>query len=201
MGRLALSVALACAACGRVHYQDVPDARGDALVAPDGPPDVAIDARDPIVARVEAETNPPVASFTVAADTAASGGMYVLDGNSMGMTGAGQVAIDITIPATAAGPFYLWGRVLAPDTSRDSFFLSVDGGTNLNYDTGRCVHSTQWQWTVVGNGALLNCPTVPPPIQYMLAPGAHTIVLKSREGQSAIDEIIVTDDPAFVPSG
>jgi hypothetical protein len=181
----------ALAACGRLDFATRDDARLD-----DAGRDTALDS-SPIVAMFEAETAILTAPFTIGLDAAASGGMFLTDGNGTGLTGPGGALYHFTVPH--AGTYYIWSRTYTVDTATDSFFLAVDGGTPLNYDTSSCVHTPAWLWHAVHED-LSNCPTLDPPLALMLAAGAHSLELTSREGGSAIDAMIVTDDTTFVPA-
>jgi hypothetical protein len=177
---------LVVTACGRVGFEGPDGAAGPQ-------PDAAI------AWSAEAESGAVVDAFMIIRDPTASGGSYVIDGNSLGLTGAGQVTDAIDLPG--AGTYYLWYRTIAIDGASDSFFLSVDGGADVTADTADCVHSAAWQWSVLRVGAQLMCPTLSPVVPFSLSAGRHTFELHSREGQSIVDRILVTQDLAFVPAG
>src|SRR6266850_2347690 len=102
MPRLLPAIVIAAAAgCGRFDFAE----RGTG----DAASDATIDA--PIVLSFEAESGALVAPFMVVADASASGGEYVIDGNPMGITGAGSVTISVAI--AQPGTYYVWARVLA----------------------------------------------------------------------------------------
>ena len=154
--------------------------------------DGAIDAPTAIVVRLEAEAGRLTAPFTIGTDPEALSGMYLLDGALDGSSGAGEASFEFTVVATAT--YYVWGRARATTTANDSFWLSIDGGTENSFVT-TCVHDGVWRWTFAATSA---CP-VASPRPFMLSPGAHTLRLGSREGQSVMDQIIITDDISFVP--
>lgn len=189
------SAAILLAACGRIGFAPSSDASSDASseVGPnDGAP---LDATASIVANLEAESGALVAPFELVSDPAVSGGTYLLDNDPQGLGGPGRATFTFTISEPATRTYYVWGRTLAPDQSRDSFFVSIDGAETY-YDTSGCMHGDQWQWT-----ALLiagTCPNSNPQVGYSLAPGVHTLQLRSREGLSAIDRILVGYDANLV---
>jgi hypothetical protein len=89
--------------------------------------------------------------------------------------------------------------VIAIDSSTDSFLASIDGGADLDYHTGTCVHVPGWSWAPLRDG-IVGCPAVAPSLRLSWAAGGHTVRLRSREGRSIADRIVITEDPAFVPS-
>jgi hypothetical protein len=171
-------------ACGRVDYDPVDR---DAHV-----PDAS-----PIAASFELESGQVIAPFLVVSDALASGGQYVLDNNGVGLTGPGRDVVAFSIPKLAS--YYIWGRGRSPDTGTDSFFISIDGAAPLPYDTSECIHGTQWHWTVL-RLFTANCPMIGAPVAISLDVGGHTLTLTSREGQSALDRIEISEDPTFVPT-
>jgi len=187
MRRSALAWAFAIAACGRVEFDPVPS---DGAADADGAPD----ARSAIVARFEAESGQLTAPFQLASDPLATAGRYVLDGNVMGTTGPGNVVYAFTV--SQAGTYYLWGRIRSTSQGADSFFLQIDGGADHYYQATDCTYLDEWRWVVVS--VPRNCPD---PLVYQpftLSGGAHTLKLHSREGGSAIDQLMIVDDATFV---
>lgn len=187
MRRSAVAWTLVIAACGRVRFEPVPS-DGDAVV--DGEPD----APSAIVARFEAESGQLAAPFQRASDPLATGGTYVLDGNPMGTSGQGNVVYAFTVSQT--GTYYIWGRIRALTQATDSFFLQIDGGTDHYYQATDCTYLDEWRWVVVLVPRNCADPLVYQP--FMLSGGAHTLTLHSREGGSAIDELMIVDDAQFV---
>lgn len=170
--------------CGRYAF----DARPDG-----GMPD----SSSAVVISFEAESGQLSPQFTTGADLGASGGAYVVDDNNSGETGPGSAryAFEIVRPAD----YYLWGRTRAPDMATDSFFVAFDGAADLDYHASDCANSATWLWRILRD-AVSNCPALGTPRPVALAAGPHALVLSSREGQTAIDKIVITDDPAFVPA-
>lgn len=83
---------------------------------------------------IEAESGvvtTPFAIMTVIPET------FVVDGNTVGTTGPGSIGFTVVIPT--AGTYYVWARVLAPDSTTDSFFIEF-GGTGAGlFVTSECV--------------------------------------------------------------
>jgi hypothetical protein len=111
--------------------------------------------------------------------------------------GPGQDVLTFSVSKLAA--YYIWARTRSPDTSSDSFFISVDGAMTIPFDTSECMHDLQWHWVVLRFFSS-NCPLIGAAVAITIDAGPHTLAVSSREGQSAIDRIVITGDPAFVPT-
>ena len=105
---------------------------------------------------------------------------------------AGSASFAFYVPA--AGPYVVWCRVFAPDASRDSFFVAVDGGPQDIYDTAAGNWTNVWQWTQVNGHTAGAYPRI-----FTLAAGSHSIVFSGRESGSMLNRMIITADPNFVP--
>ena len=122
----------------------------------------------------------------------ASGGRYV--SSSTGNSGS----ITFTVNLPQAGTYTIWGRVLAPNASRDSYTVTVDGGQSDVYDVAENRWSGAWQWTAV-NGRAGGAPLTLNPRTFTLSAGTHTIRFAGRDSNTGLDQIVVTNDPAYVP--
>jgi hypothetical protein len=85
---------------------------------------------------------------------------------------------------------------LSPDTSRDSFVVSVDG-VEIPYGTAIGTWSPDWQWTRVtaSDGSNIQEPRV-----LNLSAGTHTVVFRGSERQCGLDRIIICNDLEFNPA-
>jgi len=137
-------------------------------------------------AEIEAEDGVMNSPMERAADNSASSGMYVWTRNGGGYGGSAQYNFDVS----NAGKYIIWGRVLTPNGKDDSFFVSVDGGSESLWET---TMSTKWTWDKVSHrdGA--------DPVTYNLSAGKHTLLIKQREDGAKLDEFIITDDLNFRP--
>jgi len=155
-------------------------------------------------------------TVTVLAPSAGGGGsnVYLLQAESAALTypmaavgsnpisistqsaNAGQARFTVTVPA--AGNYVIWGRVLAPSSDADSFFVSVNGGPADVYDTAEGIWSNTWQWTRV-NGRGTSGPNTIPQRVFALNSGQNTIVFSGREPGSILDAIVVTSNLSYVP--
>lgn len=114
----------------------------------------------------------------------ASGGHYI----SAGTADFGTASYIVNI--TSAGTYYVWGKVLSLDGSRDSFYTYLDGINEEIYDTSTNTWSPDWQWTLV------NKRVGGQPDGYRsfdLSIGTHTISFRGREVGTGLDKIQITN--------
>lgn len=135
--------------------------------------------------RFEAEAGdltPPVRSTS---GSAAFGGGWV-------ETPAGTPAGSATAPSgTATFGFYVpyaatwkvWVRLYGESAAGDSWFESVDGAARQAISPSK---TGVWTWTVAR--------------AYSLAAGLHTLELGGADAEARADRVLITDDPAFVPT-
>lgn len=141
---------------------------------------------------LEAEAGAVTSPMAVYSDPQASHGRYV--GSSVAQQG--QVALTVGIPA--AGQYWVWCRVLATNWNADSFWVSMDGGPELVYDTAEGSWSNRWQWTrLIGRAS--DAPVNFIPRVFALSQSNHTLVFREREANSRLDRVLLTADPNFVP--
>jgi hypothetical protein len=136
--------------------------------------------------------------MAVGQDVDASGGAYIL--LPSGATG-GKARLQFMAPAE--GGYVVWGRVLAPSDTANSFHASMDldlvdndpsDGASTIWDLPV---TTTWRWVrvnmrvdVAGNDTNLT---------FLLTQGLHTLYLNGREPQSELDALIITNDPTLSP--
>ena len=101
--------------------------------------------------------------------------------------------VDFQIDFKKTGTHYIWLRGSGPSGSDDSCHVGVDGAVA---PTGTAVigFPTAWTWTrsLAGGGvATLNIPTL----------GVHTVSIWMREDGLILDKLVLTTDPAYVPTG
>lgn len=147
---------------------------------------------------LEAEGGQVLPDFGIVTDPAASGGQYVMDMASLGLTGHGAAIVTFEVGGAGTRPFHLWGRVLATDPAGDSFVFAIDSQPMQAFHTCVNGYSPTWQWvplTPDHDGGMCLDSTA---LELALGPGPHTVVLSSREGGSSIDRMILTDDLAYV---
>src|SRR5439155_481320 len=141
----------------------------------------------PVYLAVEAESATLVSPMSISSDQNASGGKYL----APTADNSGTATFTINIPV--AGTYVVWFRVLSPDSGQDSFFVSVDGGTEFTYSTViNGGYSNAWQWSFVNSDAIN-------PAVFNFSAGQHSIQFRSREAYTALDQLVVTNDRSYVP--
>lgn len=137
----------------------------------------------------EAESGLVRLLMAVAEDANASGGKFIwLPGEpgQIGPSGGGHVTWRLRVPR--AGRYWLWGRVLTPTPTEDSFFISAftekqEIMAPIEWHTG--VYS-QWAWTPLTKGpAQEACPLD-------LPAGDVFIRCKAREDGAKLDRLFLT---------
>ena len=122
-------------------------------------------------------------TFATNTDSAASGGKYIQP-TSNNPSSAGPNRASYTFSA-AAGTYKVWGRVIAPTADDDSFWVSMDGGSFVMWNS--ILSSTSWAWDTVhdsNNGGAV--------MTYTLSQGSHTLVIANREDGVKLDKLYVT---------
>jgi hypothetical protein len=146
----------------------------------------------------EAESGTLVAPMAIAQDPNAVQGDFIQTSG----TDSGTVTYSVNVPV--AGDYMLWCRVLAPSGSQDSFYVSLDGGAEDIYDTvPGTVYTNAWKWSVVTGRNVTTLTTVGGVPLYLrvfhLTSGLHTIVFRGREINTGLDQLVLTNDPNYIP--
>lgn len=142
---------------------------------------------------LEAEQGLLIPPMVINSTASASGDAYL----SSNTRDAGIVTFSVDLAND--GNYMIWGRVLAPDLYRDSFFVSIDGGPEDVYDVANDIWSDSWQWTRVNGRADAGTPLTVNPRIFELSAGSHEIVFRAREPDTKLDRLIITNDLSFVP--
>ena len=149
---------------------------------------------------IEAESVTPESPLAQGGDAAASGGAFISTPDAMAaanespMTAGGRVTYRLVLPRCS--PCVIWGRTQTPDSSGDSFWVSVDGGPFTKWND-LAAAGTGWEWETVRDSDAVPVET----LQYDLGPGTHELVLVHREDGAMLDELLITNDLTFTPSG
>ncbi|WP_051366948.1 glycosyl hydrolase family 28 protein [Hamadaea tsunoensis] len=144
---------------------------------------------------LEAESGTVTAPMQIGTDPAAWGSRYVAAAAGSNSTAGAPTSGWATVPfsVTHAGTYKIMGRVIAPTTSDDSFWVRVDNGpwTDWNdIDPGAA-----WHWADVTDDANANAL-----VTRSLTAGAHTLTIAYREDGAKLDRLLVTNDLALVPA-
>ena len=144
---------------------------------------------------IEAESAALVSPMAVASDPNASQAQFIE--SSADELGTATFTVDIPV----FGVYSIWCQVLSANDSQDSFYVSVDGGAEDIYDTAQGTWTNAWQWTVLnGRGGTNSADLLAiNPRTFLLSAGPHNITFRGREARTGFDQMLVTNDPDFVP--
>jgi chitodextrinase len=111
---------------------------------------------------------------------------------SVDTNSVGSITTTVSVPST--GTYRVWSRIMAPDSTNNSFLLELDDATC--YTVGDSViPANVWTW-VDNQNADTNST-----IDVALSAGSHTLKLYGREPGVMVDRVILLDDFTCVPSG
>jgi hypothetical protein len=138
----------------------------------------------------EAEAGAPTSPLVAAADAAASNGQFIWVPSGAAVdcttTTTGGWA-TYTVNVATAGTYKIWGRSIAPSTSKDSFCLQVDTGAVTNFTLNV---SPTWVWSLA---------QTPTSSTYTLSAGTHTIKVRYRETGAKLDRLLLTNNLSYTP--
>ncbi len=106
-------------------------------------------------------------------------------------TDYGTDTVTFTVPSTAT--YRLWSRIMAPDSTNNTYLLEVDGGNC--YNVGGAVPASSWTWVDYQGGVTNNL------IQQSLAQGTHTFKLIGNKPGLKVDRVVALSDPNCIPTG
>ncbi len=128
--------------------------------------------------------------FSVGNDSAASGGRYIAPtANNIDNPGPNRVTFNFSVNA---GAYKVWGRVKAPTPDDDSFWVSMDGGAFVKWNSISGAGNS-WTWDDVHNSDNGNSAMI-----YNLGEGSHTLEIANREDGVSLDQLYISslgDDP------
>jgi hypothetical protein len=171
-------------------------ARGDA--ASDAPADAAPDAEagasgssdvDAGTGRyLEAEDGVLSGGFSIGDDGTASGGHFITPnvGTSSDGTEPGPARATYELVAETAGTYLIWGRVQALDTSRNRFWVQVDGGA---WTKERITTGNIWWWDVFHDNIAYGTP-----LTYDFSAGTHELVIANCVDNVELDRLYFAPD-------
>ena len=136
------------------------------------------------IVSMEAESGTLNGSMLEAQDAAAFGGAYVLA--ARGARGSAEYVFQTDEP----GDYVVWCRVIAPTSSSDSLYVSMDNGTEHLWDMQRF---GDWGWDLISDRSGSD------PSYFYLDEGLHTLKISKRETGARIDKIVITSDLGFGP--
>lgn len=142
---------------------------------------------------LEAETAEAIASpFEVGRDTEASWGKYIWvpEGSGNNWDGNGAAAYYV-LDITNEGEYVIWGRVTAPSSGDDSFFVELDSG---GINPWGIENGSSWLWDMVNNKT-----TQENPVKFYLTEGHHIVKIIQREDGTKLDRLLITNDFNYTP--
>lgn len=142
--------------------------------------------RDEII--LEGENGDLTGTMQVGSDGNASNGKFIhmpeADGDN---NQTGDAAFDFEVESS--GNYYVWARVIAPHGESDSFFLQMDDAPSYPGDKWAfSPFSSSWTWYRWDKS-------------FNLSAGSHTVRFNGREDGTKLDQVLITDDANFTPSG
>ena len=126
---------------------------------------------------IEAEAGVLHSPMRSAADSNASSGAYIYSSTN----NSGYADYSFNVPKS--GTYFIWGRALSPHLAADSFYISIDNGSEIEW---HIPIFTNWNWDQAAV-ASLNA-------------GQHTLNIRQRERNTKLDKILITNDPDNVPN-
>ncbi|MBN1541265.1 hypothetical protein JW992_03895, partial [candidate division KSB1 bacterium] len=103
----------------------------------------------------------------------------------------GTAVLQVNLPIS--GIYVIWGRTYSEGGTRNSFYISVDGGPEALYDIKK---NSSWNWAPVserGNALAGTTPEIAPVLYYLTA-GTHEITIRGRENYARFDRLAITNN-------
>jgi O-glycosyl hydrolase len=138
---------------------------------------------------LEAECGTVGSNWNIRSDANASNGEYVMikSGNNSinSPSGSSDDHIIYTFNISETGSYILWGRTYVPNADDDSFWVLMDSGNWIKWNSIR--GGPSWQWDEVhdsDNGGQV--------VNYNLEAGDHTLTIAYREDGAGLDKLYLT---------
>jgi chitodextrinase len=108
-------------------------------------------------------------------------------------TNYGTVTKTISVPTS--GTYKIWSRIMAPDTTNNSYSLDIDNSSCVVVGDSAATPANTWTWVGYKGGSTTT------PITVSLSAGTHTLKIVGRESGVKVDRLMALADQACVPSG
>ena len=144
----------------------------------------------------EAESGLVRPRMVVGDDPTASGGKFVWPPGEPGDRGAVTHGIvSWRLQVAKAGTYFIWGRVLTPTPTDDSFFVHLANTSSVLTDQATWSLGThlRWEWTPLNLGEAKGATPL------NLPAGEATLELRVREDGAKIDRLFLTTDAKARP--
>lgn len=132
-------------------------------------------------------------AFDAAANQASSALVAVTVNNGCAAISAPNGQASTTVNVAAAGTYHLWSRIMAPDTTNNSYTFQTDGACNLTIGDSPIPANT-WIWVDYMSANTATKADV------TLTAGNHTLTLGGREVGVKLDRVLLLSD-ACIPTG
>jgi pectate lyase len=137
----------------------------------------------------EAEDMNLTSPMTTGIDTNASGGQYISPtSGTLSTSPIPEATISLTVPKT--GAYYLWIRIMGPDTSSDALYTGID----TIWDRVYPITTNAYEWVRIET--LHNSGKY----DFNLTQGTHTLQIGHGEINARADALFVTNDPDNIPT-
>jgi rhamnogalacturonyl hydrolase YesR len=145
---------------------------------------VEINASSALYLEAEAGMFSGQPGFAMGSDTTAFEGQYIYPtANDINGPGSNRVRYNFTVEA---GNYKIWGRVKTPSADDDSFWVSVDDGPFVKWNSIPA-SGNSWRWDDVHDSDNNNNVVV-----YSLTDGQHTLEIANREDGVQLDRIYIS---------
>ena len=138
---------------------------------------------------LEAECDTRGANWTMVNDGDASNNNYMVVASGTSQTSTAPASADdhlsFTFDIASGGNYKIWGRALTTSASDDSFWVRMDGGSWIKWNS---IPSGSWQWDDVHDSD--NSGTA---VTFNLGVGSHTFDIALREVGAKIDKLYISD--------
>ncbi len=104
---------------------------------------------------------------------------------------SGHITYDFDVDEN--GSYTIWGRVIAPSASDDSYWVRMDGGAWIRWNN--IASGSSWHWDEVHDADNGNAV-----MSYNLSAGSHTLTIAYREDGTELDKLYITNTSG-TPSG
>jgi hypothetical protein len=134
---------------------------------------------------IEAESAAELSGgFTIESDPTASGERYLAPPAGASAGAPGPARARFSMPITATGDYYIWGRLNSPDAIHNKFWFQVDGGP---WHLWLITTGEVWWWD-----RLHDRTAYFQRLRFPLAIGAHELVIANAIDRTRLDTLYVT---------
>jgi len=138
---------------------------------------------------LEAECGTVGATWKIPTDVSASNGKYVMTTDGIQSTASASTnpndLIVYSFKTTEKSNYKIWGRVITPTANDDSFWVTVDNLSWINWNS--IPGGSSWHWDDVHDQSNDNV------MVYDLEPGDHTLSICIREDGAKLDKILIAN--------